>query len=67
MIPEITLALVALVLLGNNILLMKKINDLINKLMSKDYMDYTRAKVLEEEVKATVQQIKEQPPEAERF
>lgn len=67
MLPELTLVLVVIILLSNNIILMKKVNELINKLMSRDYQDYTRAKILETQVKAELENIKDNAPETERF
>lgn len=40
------------------LVLLKFIGDLTNKLMSRDYTDYSRAKVLEDEVKKEIEVIK---------
>lgn len=49
---------VILVLIVFILILLKIISDLVNKLMSRDYADYTRAKVLEDEVKKEIEIIK---------
>ena len=58
---DIILGLVILVLVAVIFVLLKIISDLVNKLMSRDFSDYSRAKVLEEQVKRELDALKNTP------
>ena len=53
---EIALGLVIILLFALVFIQFKVIGDLVDKLMSRDYSDYSKAKVLEEQVKKEIEQ-----------
>lgn len=65
---EIALGLVIILLFALVFIQFKVIGDLVDKLMSRDYSDYSKAKVLEDQVKKEIEIIKQTPgPEFERI
>lgn len=57
---EYILGATILLLAGIIFIQLKVQSDLVNKLMSRDYSEYSRAKVLEEQVKKEIEIIKSQ-------
>jgi hypothetical protein len=57
---ELILGAIILVLVMVIFVLLKIQSDLVNKLMSRDYAEYSRSKVLEEQVRKELEVIKNQ-------
>ena len=65
---ELILGAISLVLVIVIFVLLKIQSDLVNKLMSRNYEEYSRAKVLEEQVRKELDAIKNNSiPEIERM
>ena len=69
MVSEIILGLVILALILDKMFFLKKFDELINKLMSRNYMEYVRANAVEESIKEEIKTGKPEPlpPDLERF
>lgn len=69
MVSEIILGLIILALILDRVFFLKKFDDLTNKLMSRNYMEYVRANTIDTTVKTELEQAKKEslPPDVERF